>query len=91
MEYEELDERSKRLIEKFQRLPQQYKEWFVIAACEPEPAYQAMLQTITKENERQWVMKIREAWTGGRELQYKRAANAPTMQSEALAVKGMNT
>lgn len=63
---EELDEQCKKIIDKFQKLPRQYQEWFYIAACEQEPEYQAMLQTIEKENERQWVMDIREAYIGSR-------------------------
>lgn len=64
--YEELNEQCKKVIDKFRKLPRRYQEWFYIAACEQEPEYQAMLQTIEKENERQWVMDIREAYIGSR-------------------------
>ena len=64
--YENLDEPCRLIIEKFLKLPRRYQEWFYIAGFEPEPEYQAMLQTIEKENERQWVMDIREAYTGSR-------------------------
>lgn len=64
--YEELNEQCKKVIDKFRKLPRRCQEWFYIAACEQEPEYQAMLQTIEKENERQWVMDIREAYIGSR-------------------------
>lgn len=63
---DELDEQCKLVIEKFHELPRRYQEWFCIAVFEPESEYQAMLQTIEKENERQWVMDIRKIHTGSR-------------------------
>ena len=63
---DELDEQCKLVIEKFRELPRRYQEWFCIAFFEPESEYQAMLQTIEKENERQWAMDIRKIHTGSR-------------------------
>ena len=62
-----MDEQYKQFMEKFNRLPEPLKKWFCIAACEPEPEYQAMMQTVTKESERQWLMKIREIFRDARE------------------------
>ena len=82
---EGLDEQGRQLMEKIAKLPRQYREWLYIAACDPDPEYQAMIQTITKENVRQWLKEIREIFANARKASdYKRAANAPTVQSEAL-------
>ena len=82
---EKLDEPCRLIIEKFLKLPRRYQEWFYIAGFEPEPEYQAMIQTITKENVRQWLKEIREIFANARKASdYKKAANAPTVQSEAL-------
>ena len=74
---EKLDEQCRLIIEEFLKLPRQYQEWFYIAGFEPEPEYQAMLQTIENENERQWVMDIREVYADSRH-EYKKSALSPT-------------
>ena len=43
----ELDEQAMELMEDIAKLPQQLREWLYIAACDPEPEYQAMMQTVT--------------------------------------------
>lgn len=62
-----MDEQSRQLMEKIAKLPRQYREWLYIAACDPDEEYQSMMQTVTKENERKWPMKIREIFTEVRE------------------------
>lgn len=66
---EELDEQCERLIKKVNRLPEPLKKWFCIAAADLEPEYQAMMLTVTDESDREWLMKIRTAFTGGREAE----------------------
>ena len=63
----ELDEQSRQLIEEIYKLPELLRKWFYIAAVDPEPEYQAMMQTVTKESERQWLMKIRAIFDSARE------------------------
>lgn len=63
------DEQCKQLIEKVHRLPEPLKKWFYIAVCDPEPEYQAMMQTVTKESEREWLMKIRAIFDSVREAE----------------------
>ena len=65
----ELDEQCKQFMENFHKLPRQYQEWFCIAISESEPEYGAMMQTVTKENERQWLMEIREIFRDAREAE----------------------
>ena len=64
----ELDEQSRQLIEKIHRLPELLRKWFCIAAVYPEPEYQSMMQTVTKESERQWLMEIRAEFAESREV-----------------------
>ena len=49
------------------KLPQQLREWLYIAACDPEPEYQAMMQTVTEESEREWLVEIRAIFADARE------------------------
>lgn len=63
----ELDEQSRRLIEKIQQLPEPFREWFCIAAVDPEPAYQAMMQKVTEESDREWLTRIRAIFAKSRE------------------------
>ena len=67
-----MDEQTRKLMEDIAKLPQQLREWFYIAACDPEPEYQAMMQTVTEESEMQWLIKIREIFAEAREAVSRR-------------------
>lgn len=75
MDKDQIDEQIKTFIEKFQKLSPLYQEWFYIAACESDRKYEAMMQMVTKENERQWLKEIRETSAEAREKEQKKAAN----------------
>lgn len=62
-----LDEQAMELMEDIEKLPQQLREWLYIAACDPEPEYQAMMQTVTEESEREWLVEIRAIFADARE------------------------
>lgn len=62
-----MDEQCEQFIEKIHQLPEPLRQWFYIAACDPEPEYQAMMQTVTEESEMQWLIKIREIFAEARE------------------------
>lgn len=80
----ELDEQSRQLIEKIHRLPEPLRKWFCIAAVDPEPEYQSMMQTVTKESERQWLIEIREIFANARASNDKKAASPQADQSKGL-------
>lgn len=62
-----MNEQSQQFIEELHRLPEQLRKWFYIAACGTEQEYQATMQTVTKENDRQFLMKIRGIFIGTQE------------------------
>lgn len=82
-EIKNMDEQTKQFLKWLIDLPEPYHMRFCIAACDPEPEYQNMMQTITKEGDRQWLMRIREIFADAREKEAKKASSAPTDQSEA--------
>ena len=61
------DEQAKLFLEKLTKLPPQLRERFNIAACDPEPEYRAMMQTVTAANERLWLIEVREIFASARE------------------------
>lgn len=63
-----MDEQCEQFMEKVNRLPEPLKQWFCIAAADSEPEYQTMMQTVTEESHREWLMKIRAAFAGSREV-----------------------
>ena len=91
MDKDQIDERRinviNSFIEKFQRLSPQYQEWFYIAACESDRKYEAMIQMVTKENERQWLKEIREVSAEARAKEQKKAANPHADQSKGLTAQ----
>lgn len=72
MDKDQIDEQIKTFIEKFQKLSPLYQELFYIAACESDRKYEAMIQMVTKENERQWLKEIRETSAEAREKEQKK-------------------
>ena len=87
MDKDQIDEQIKTFIEKFQKLSPLYQEWFYIAACESDRKYEAMMQMVTKENERQWLKEIRETSAEAREKEQKKAANPHADQSKGLTAQ----
>lgn len=87
MDKDQIDEQTKTFIEKFQKLSPLYQELFYIAACESDRKYEAMIQMVTKENERQWLKEIWETSAEAREKEQKKAANPHADQSKGLTAQ----
>ena len=78
-EQRQKDDLINSFIRKFRRLPRQYQEWFYIAAFESDREYEAMMRTVTKENERKWLAEIRECFRKPeKKSKRKRPAPKPT-------------
>lgn len=78
-----MDEQYKQFAEMLNKMGEQEKEQIYIAAIGSDDEYKAMIQSVTNERLKGRLIAIREIAKSALESN-KKAANAPTDQSEAL-------